>query len=108
MSKTQEEQNLLDKLANGELDGMVGKEREYHNYNSVYCGRYIKNGIPISYRRSEQKRFFDGQENEHILGKREEECYDTDERKLEFLQRYGGLIKDEAVRTYSAKYKPTK
>ena len=47
-------------------------------------------------------------ENERIPGKREEERYDTDDRKLEFLQRYGWLMDDEEVRAYSAKFKPKK
>ena len=82
-----EERNLLDKLASGLLDGMVGDEREYRGYKSVYCGKYIKDGIPISYRQGASERFFNGRENERIPGKREEERYDTDERKIEFLQR---------------------
>ena len=52
--------------------------------------------------------FFNGKENERIPGKREEEHYDTDDRKLEFLQRYGWLTDDDDVRAYSAKYKPKK
>ena len=103
-----EERNLLDKLASGLLDGMVGDEREYRGYKSVYCGKYIKDGIPISYRQGASERFFNGRENERIPGKREEERYDTDEQKIEFLQRYGWLIDDEEVRTYSAKFKPKK
>ena len=103
-----EERNLLDKLASGLQDGMVGDEREYRGYKSVYCGKYIKDGIPISYRQGASERFFNGRENERIPGKREEERYDTDERKIEFLQRYGWLIDDEEVRTYSAKFKPKK
>ena len=104
----QEERNLLDKLASGLLDGMVGDEREDRGYKSMYCGKYIKDGIPVSYRQGASERFFNGRENERIPGKREEERYDTDERKIEFLQRYGWLIDDEEVRTYSAKFKPKK
>ena len=108
MSRTREEQSLLAKLASGALDGMVGDEREYRGYKSVYCGKYIKDGVPVSYRQGESERFFNGRENERILGKREEEHYDTDERKVEFLQRYGWLMDDEEVRAYSAKFKPKK
>ena len=108
MSRTKEELNLLAKLASGTLDGMVGDEREYRGYKSVYCGKYIKDGMPVSYREGESERFFNGCENEHIPGKREEEHYDTDDRKLEFLQRYGWLMDDEEVRAYSAKFKPKK
>ena len=105
---TREERSLLVKLASGVLDGMVGDEREYRGYKSVYCGKYIKDGVPVSYRQGASERFFNGRENERIPGKREEEHYDTDERKLEFLQRYGWLMDDEDVCAYSAKFKPTK
>lgn len=106
MKKTTEEKRLLSKLASGLLDGMVGDEKVYRGYKNIYCGKYIKNGEPVSYRQSESERFFNGKENETIEGKREEDHYNTDERKLDFLQRYGWLIKDEEVRKYSAKYKP--
>ena len=108
MRRTEEEKNLLTKLASGVLDGMVGDEREYRGYRSVFCGKYIKAGEPISYRQGESTRFFNGKENERIPGKREDEHYDTDDRKLEFLQRYGWLTDDDDVRAYSAKYKPKK
>ena len=108
MSRTPEESNLLKKLASGSLDGMVGEEREYRGYKSVFCGKYIKDGEPVSYRQGQSERFFNNKENERIPGKREEEHYDTDERKLEFLQRYGWLTDDPDVKAYSAKYKPRK
>lgn len=106
MRKTKEELNLLDRMSNGEFDGNVGDERVYKGYKKVYCGKYIKNGEPVSYREGESTRFFNGKENEKIPGKREEEHYDTDEKKLEFLQRYGWLIDDDEARAYSAKFKP--
>ena len=108
MSVTEEERGLLAKLAKGLLDGLVGDERGYRGYKSVFCGKLIKNGIPISYRQGKSSRFFNGKENERIPGKRDEERFETDERKLEFLQRYGWLINDEDVKKYSAKYKPKK
>lgn len=106
MKKTHEELNLLKKLASGVLDGMVGREKVYSGHKNVYCGKYIKDGEPISYREGESNRFFNGKENERISGKRDEYHYDTDDRKLEFLQRYGWLMDDEDVRAYSAKFKP--
>ena len=108
MSRTKEEKNLLSKLASGLLDGMVGDERVYSGYKNVYCGKYIKDGEPISYRQGESSKFFNGKENERIPGKRTEEHYDTDDKKLEFLQKYGWLTKDEDTRAYSAKFKPKK
>jgi hypothetical protein len=95
-------------LASGILNGMVGDEREYRGYKNVYCGKYIKDGKPVSYRQGQSERFFNGRENENISGKRKEEHFDTDEKKLEFLQRYGWLIDDEDVRSYSAEFKSKK
>lgn len=108
MRRSNEEKGLLAKLASGVLDGMVGDEKVYHGYKDVYCGKYIKDGETVSYRQGESTRFFNGRENEWIPGKRTEEHYDTDDRKLEFLQRYGWLTDDDDVRKYSAKYKPKK
>lgn len=103
---TPDELHLLKKLSSGALDGMVGDEREYRSYHSVFCGKLIRNGIPISYQQNEPARFSDGQENELNSGDRTEKTYDTDEKKLEFLQRFGWLIDDEEVRAYSARFKP--
>lgn len=108
MKITKEEKNLLLKLASGILDGMVGDERVYRGYRNVYCGKYIKDGVPVSYREGESSRFFNGKENERIPGKREEERYVTDEQKLNFLQRFGWLTDDDDVKAYSAKFKPKK
>ena len=87
MKRSKEEKGLLAKLASGILDGVVGKEKTYHDYKDVTCGKYIKDGEPVSYREGESSRFFNGRENEIIPGKRTEDHYDTDDRKLEFLQR---------------------
>ena len=108
MRKTREEKTILDKLATGVLDGPVGREKIYSGYKNVYCGKYIKNGEPVSYRQGESERIFDGKENHRIPGKLEEEHYDTDEKKLVFLQRYGWLMEDEDIKAYSKKYKPKK
>ena len=48
MRRTGEEKKLLAKLASGVLDGMVGDEREYRGYRSVFCGKYIMNGEPVA------------------------------------------------------------
>lgn len=108
MKKTDEEMALLAKLASRALDGMVGDERVYRGYRNVYCGKYIKDGVPVSYRQGDASRFFNGKENETIPGTCQEEIFDTDVRKLEFLQKYGWLMSDEDVKAYSAKFKPKK
>ena len=58
MRRSNEEKRLLTKLESGILDGMVGDEKVYHGYKDVYCGKYIKNGEPVSYREGEATRFF--------------------------------------------------
>jgi len=108
MRRTREEKNLLAKLNNGVLDGMVGDERVYSGYSNVYCGKYIKDGVPVSYREGESSKFFNGKENERSPGKRTEERYETDDSKLSFLQQYGWLIDDNDSRAYSSKFKPKK
>lgn len=105
MRKTKEEKNLLAKLASGVFDGTVGRELVCGDYKKVYVGKYINNGEPVSYREGEESKFFNGKENEYIPGKREEEHFDTDEKKLGFMQRFGWLIDDENVKKYSAKFK---
>lgn len=108
MNRSSEEKSLLAKLASGALDGIVGNVRTYFGYKNVICGKYIQDGEPVTYREGESHKFFNGKENETIPGKRIEEHYDTDEKKLEFLQRFGWLTNDEDAKAYSAKYKPQK
>ena len=96
MRRTEEEKNLLAKLASGVLDGMVGDEREYRGYRSVFCGKYIKDGEPVSYRQGESTRFFNGKENERIPGKREDEHYDTCRSALQ------RAVQDGLIRTNPA------
>lgn len=99
---------MLDKLNTGELDGPVGREYVYHGYKDITYGKYIKDGIPVSYREGESSKFFNGKENERIPGKREEQHYTSDIAKLQFLQKYGWLLNDTDVQIYSAKFKPEK
>lgn len=103
---SEEEKVLLSRLATDELDGPVGDIREYGIHKTIFCGKYIKAGIPTSFREGASERFFNGKEEEKIPGKRTEDRYETDDRKLEFLQRYGFLMDDTAVKEYSAKFKP--
>lgn len=105
---TNEEKRLLSKLASGNLDGMVGEERVYREYRRIFCGKYIKDGVPVLYRQGESETVFNGKEYEYIPGKREEKHFCTDQQKLAFLQRYGWLTNDKEVLDYSAKYKPEK
>ena len=103
---TNEEKGLLGKLASGALDGVVG--------NDITAGKSIvwksiKNGIPTMFKQGPSKRFFNGKENERIEGTLHTlQEWITDEEKLEFLRKFGWLMKDTAVKAYSAKFKPKK
>ncbi|MBR1810054.1 MAG: hypothetical protein IJ766_00180 [Clostridia bacterium] len=102
---TNEERTLLNRMAAGELDGIVGDSIETTGGSSVW--KVIKEGIPVMLKKGPGGKFFNGKENErydgvlHTLQK-----WVTDEEKLAFLQKFGWLSKDEAVKAYSAKFKP--
>lgn len=104
---TNEERNLLKRMASGALDGFVGDDLTTSGGSSVW--RVIKNGngVPAMFKQGSGSRFFNGKENEHIEGVLHTlQEWVTDEQKLEFLRKFGWLMKDEAVKVYSAKFKP--
>lgn len=104
MSFTDEETSLLRKMASGSLDGIVG---DSWNSGRSLCWRIIEKGVPHEYRQGPGGKFFNGKENERYPGvKHLEYVWDTDQQKLEFLQKYGWLMSDPDVRAYSAKFKP--
>lgn len=107
MAITSEEKNLLSKLAKGLLDGFVGNDLHTTGGSTIWMA--IKNGVPKQLKQGPSKRIFNGKENEIIEGVlhtlRE---WSTDEDKLQFLQKFGWLMKDPDVIAYSAKFKPKK
>lgn len=107
MDKTDEEKNLLEKLASGNLDGIVGKSVETTGGSDVWFE--IKNGIPIQFKLGPGGKLFNGKENERYDGVLHKLFqWKTDEQKLAFLQKFGWLINDNDVKIYSAKFKPKK
>ena len=103
---TKEEKGLLDKLASGALDGLVGDDL-ITGKSTVW--KAIKNGVPAMFKQGPSKRVFNRKENERIDGVLHTlQEWVTDEEKLEFLKKFGWLMKDTAVRAYSAKFKPKK
>lgn len=106
MKHTVEEQNILKKLASGVLDGMVGNP--FESSGGKYQTKFIQNGIPIIKTECKSSRFFNGKENETIPGKIIREIFDTDNKKLLFVRKYGWLLDDKDVKIYSAKFKPQK
>ena len=105
MGRNKEEEIILKKFAEGMLDGRVGDDLHTSGGSTVWT--QIKHGIPTRYKQAPSKRFFNGKENEKVAGKLNIlEQWLTDERKLEFVQKFGWLMKDQDVINYSAKYKP--
>ena len=101
---TKEERKLLKKLNSGELDGVVGRDLVTSGGSTVRTA--IKNGQPMRTKEGPGGRFFNGKENERYDGKKKTlEKWDTDEKKLGFLQKLGFLIQDDEVQAYSAKFK---
>jgi len=106
MKRTNEEKRLLRRMAAGEFDGAVGDDFVTGSYKKVYHWKLIKDGIPFFIREGESTRFFNGKENESIPGKRVERKFETEDQKLEFLQKFGWLMNDADAKDYSAKFKP--
>lgn len=107
MKFTTEEKGLLAKLASGLLDGTVGDVLETSGGSSVWTA--IKNGIPVQFKKGPGSKYFDGKENirvDGVLHKLKE--WGSDEEKIAFLRKFGFLMKDAAVKAYSAKFKPKK
>ena len=107
MKFTSEEKKLLEKLNMGLLDGIVGDFLPTGRGSSVWMT--IKNGIPQQLKQGPTKKFFNGKENEIIEGALHTlKTWATDEEKIQFIRKFGWLMKDTAAQAYSAKFKPTK
>jgi len=105
MRHSSEEKELLAKLLSGALDGFVGNDVTTSGGSRVWT--VIKNGTPVRYKQGPGGRFFNGKENERIEGVLHIlQEWVTDEERLEFLRRFGWLMRDAAVKAYSAKFKP--
>ncbi len=97
----------LKKLASGALDRFVGDGETTYGGSAVW--KSIKDGIPVMLKQGPGGKFFNGKENEHFEGVMHTlQEWTTDARKLEFLGNFGWLMKDVAVQTYSALFKPKK
>lgn len=107
LKHTEEERALLSKLISGALDGIVGDDMTTSGGSTVWT--VIKDGIPVRYKQGPTTKFFNGKENERIAGVLHTlQKWVTDEERIQFLRQFGWLMKDEAVRIYSAKFKPKK
>lgn len=107
MKFTEEEKKILEKINSGLLDGIVGDFLPTGRGSSVWMT--IKNGIPQQLKQGPNKKFFNGKENEIIEGTLHTlQKWITDEEKIQFIRRYGWLMKDTAAQVYSAKFKTAK
>lgn len=102
------EKIILDKLDKGLLDGVVGDDFETGDYAKVTYRKIIKDGIPQILRFGPDSKFFDNRENVRVPGNLSVDLFRTAAEKLGFLQKYGWLMDDPDVRTYSALFKPNK
>ena len=93
MDITEQEKKLLDKLAQGLLDGFVLPDIQWKS-DGLICRRIIVGGIPyyISFREKPDY------EN---VSFRIEQHYETDEMKRWFLKQNGYLMSDPEVIEYS-------
>lgn len=107
MGRKNEEKNLLAKLASGVLDGIVGDDLTTTGGSTVW--KAIKNGIPANYKQGSGEKFFNGKENERFEGVLHTlQEWESDDEKLDFLRKFGWLMRDDDVNAYSAKFKPKK
>ena len=105
--KTQEEIKLLKKLADGLLDGLVGDDLQTSGKSTVW--KQIKDGIPKMFKQGPGGKVFNGKENVRFDGKLHVlQEWASDDDKLQFLRKFGWLMKDADVKKYSAKFKPKK
>ena len=93
MDRTDLETRLLDKLASGELDGIVGAD-ECREAEGRVCRRMIMHGLPLVFNFPVGK---DPTTENVVL----DSCFETEEMKLLFLQTYGWKMEDSDVKRYS-------
>ncbi|WP_148629929.1 hypothetical protein [Bacillus sp. E214] len=102
------EKIVLAKLNKGLLECIVGNDFVTGDYAKVTYRKIIKDGIPQILRFGADSKFFDNKENVRVPGKQSVQLLETVTEKLSFLQKYGWLIDDPDVKTYSALFKPKK
>lgn len=102
------EKIIIEKLNKGLLDGIIGNDFVTGDYSKVTTRKIIKDGIPQILRFGASSRFFDNKENIRVAGKTSVKLLETITEKLDFLKKYGWLINDPDVKTYSTLFKPNK
>ena len=93
METTAQEKKLLEKLADGQLDGFILPDLHWKSDGEI-CRRMIVGGIPYYISFLENKEFGS---TTFIVN----QYYETDEMKLWFLKQNGHLMSDPDVIEYS-------
>ena len=93
METTAQEKKLLEKLANGQLDGFILPDLHWKSDGEI-CRRMIVGGIPYYISFLEKAEFGSAT---FIVN----QYYETDEMKLWFLKQNGHLMSDPDVIEYS-------
>ena len=93
METTALEKKLLEKLANGQLDGFILPDLQWKS-DGLICRRMIVGGIPYYIS-------FVGKPEYGCASFVIEQYYETDEMKLWFLKQNGHLMSDSDVIEYS-------
>lgn len=93
METTAQEKKLLEKLANGQLDGFILPDLHWKSDGEI-CRRMIVGGIPYYISFLEKTEFGS---STFIVN----QYYETDEMKLWFLKQNGHLMSDPDVIEYS-------
>ncbi len=97
---TVEENELLNRMAAGELDGFVGPGIMYRNCYSILL--VIQNGIPTKYRQSPNAVFLKKGIIVREFGEMEVvQEWRTEEEKLLFLRAFGDRMNDDDVQEYA-------
>ena len=105
MGYTEEELKLLSKMSQGLFDGPIGGVSQYYyGCPYAYSGKYIKDGVPISFIEDYPKQNITEGVIETIPGERHETRMESDDQKLRFLRKNGYFIKDIDAQKYCAKY----
>lgn len=97
METTVLEKKLLEKLANGHLDGFISPDLHWKS-DGLICRRMIVGGIPYYISFMEKPEYG---RIPFII----EQYYETDEMKLWFLKQNGHLMSDPDVHEYSRPHK---
>ena len=85
---TNEEKKLLEKLASGALDGIVGDDITTSGGSTVW--KAIKNSLPAMFKQGPGGKFFNGKENERYAGVLHTlQQWVSDDETLQALQKFG-------------------